>query len=329
MKKFLYYIMPFIVTPALMMVCSVFDKWGLLPSSFLLLAVVCIITSAVFGFFSPTNKKVDYLMTFIMPISLFVSMFAVGFWGKWDHSRFHLEFALEVSLQHFALISYCLVAIVTFIASYKGFRRFKDRIIKKIKTDSGKIKTFKISSITATVLGSAIVILTIVITIISALIYSKENGNIPIIGGADEQTVFHALRFSLFENAFYRIVFGMTLLLIGLLGLIFRKTIFANCTKKSSLLTLSTSFFGGLGFASLLFWFVTVATNQIRFSPIGYPTSIVVGFLSLFAVIISIVLYVKEQKKDLKIKGIIIEVLATIITFPCFVITCLTIASFI
>lgn len=330
MKKFLYYIMPFIVTPALMTVCSVFDRWQLFSMSIYIWGAVFIIASAVFGFFTSTNKKFDYLMTFIMPLSFFLSMFSFVFFCATEQGRCNnLEDAVLISLQPFALISYCLMAIATFIASYKGFRNFKNRITQNIKTDGGKIKTFKISSITATVLGSAIVILTIVITIISALIYSKENGNIPIIGGADEQTVFHALRFSLFENAFYRIVFGMTLLLIGLLGLIFRKTIFANCTKKSSLLTLSTSFFGGLGFASLLFWFVTVTSNRIKFSPIGYPTSIVVGFLSLFAVIISIVLYVREQKKDLKIKGIIIEVSATIITFPCFVIICSTIARLI
>lgn len=326
MKKFLYYIMPFIVTPALMIMCSVFDRWQLFSMSIYIWGAVCIIASAVFGFFSPTNKKFDYLMTFIMPISLFVSMFALGFWGKWDHSRFHLEFALVVSLQQLALISYCLMAIVTFIASYKGFRKFKNRLIEKIKTDGGKIITFKISSIIATAAGLVILIFYLVVPIIIFASGRDPYPSLRIVTGADTSFFWHFL-FS--SHSLSRIIFGATLLLLGVLGLIFRKSIFENSNKKRSLLTLSTSFFGGLGFASLLFWFVTVTSNRIKFSPIGYPTSIVVGFLSLFAVIISIVLYVREQKKDLKIKGIIIEVLATIITFPCFVITCLTIASFI
>ena len=228
MKKFLYYIMPFIVTPALMMVCSVFGNWGLLPLSFFSLAVVFIITSAVFGFFTSTNKKFDYLMTFIMPISLFVSMFAVGFWGKWDHSRFHLEFALEVSLQHFALISYCLVAIVTFIASYKGFRRFKDRIIKKIKTDSGKIVSFKISSVIAAAAGLVILIFYLVVPIIIFASGRNPYPSLGIVTGADTSFFWHFL-FS--RNLLGRIIFGATLLLLGVLGLIFRKSIFENSNK--------------------------------------------------------------------------------------------------
>lgn len=319
MKKFLYYIMPFIVTPALMMVCSVFDNWGLLPLSIFLLAVVSIIASAVFGFFTSTNKKFDYLMTFIMPLSFFFSMYFEGLFSRGEMGIwYNIDLAQLLAYQPVAMISYPLMAIVTFIASYKGFRKFKNRLIEKIKTDGGKIITFKISSIIATAVGSSILIFSIVVPIIMLIFDSKQdNATIGIIGGADALTtvsLFWTLMFT--GDSFRRILFGSTLLLIGVLGLIFRKTIFANCTFKSGLLTLSASFFGALALSSIGFWYCLVAFAEKSYGPIGYPASIVVTFLSLFAVIISIVLYVKERKNNPRVKGIIIDVLTLMFTFP-------------
>ena len=326
MKNFLYYIMPFIVTPALMMVCSVFNRWELLNLSIFLLCAVSIIASAVFGFFSPTNKKFDYLMTFIMPLSFFFSMYIEGLFSRGEMNLwYNIDCARLLAYQPVAMLSYPLMAIVTFIASYKGFRKFKDRIIKKIKTDSGKIVTFKTSAIIATVLGSAILILNILVPIVMLVFGSnQDNATIGIIGGADvsllSMIVFTA-------DSLDRIILGVTLLLIGVLGLIFRKTIFANCTFKSGVLTLSASFFSALALSSIGFWYCLAAFGEKPYSPIGYPASIVATFLSLFAVIISIVLYVKERKNNPRVKGIIIDVLTLILTFPFLLEFCLAMRS--
>ena len=128
MKKRLYYMIPFIVTPILMLSCELLDNMELLKMSPYVLGLFLAISSAIFGFLSPSDKTADYLITLIMPLSLFCFMFVAGFLSKSDlETRFHIDTALDAAFQPIALILYAAMAIITLVASLKFFRNLKNR----------------------------------------------------------------------------------------------------------------------------------------------------------------------------------------------------------
>ena len=124
MKKKLYYALPFIVVPAVMLLCELLVNLELLNMSFYLLAALLLLSSALFGFFSPSKRSVDAWITLAMPLSLFCFMFVLGFLSKDDlETRFHLYLAVHASLQPFALFLYAVMAITALVFSLKFFRR--------------------------------------------------------------------------------------------------------------------------------------------------------------------------------------------------------------
>ena len=127
MKKKLYYVIPFIVVPTLMLFCELLDNAELLKMNPYILGGVLALSSAVFGFLSPSNKSMDYLLTLIMPLSFFCTMFVVGFLDKDDMGdRFHIYKAVDAAFQPIALILYFAMAIITLVASLKYFRNLKN-----------------------------------------------------------------------------------------------------------------------------------------------------------------------------------------------------------
>ncbi len=131
MKKKLYYVIPFVVVPLLLLICDELDNIKLLQMNPYIMSAVLLLFSVAMGFFSTTNKTFDYLLTVIMFISLFCFMFVGGFLDKCDlECRFHLYKAVKTAFQPIALQLYFLMAITTFLASSKRFRNIK-KIFKK------------------------------------------------------------------------------------------------------------------------------------------------------------------------------------------------------
>ena len=127
MKKKLYYVIPFVAVPVLLILCDVLDNKKLLQMNPYIISAVLLLFSLAMGFFSTTNKTFDYLLTVIMPLSLFCFMFVGGFLSLADlDSRFHLYKAVKTAFQPIALQLYFLMAITTFLASFKRFRNFKN-----------------------------------------------------------------------------------------------------------------------------------------------------------------------------------------------------------
>ena len=127
MKK-LYYAIPFVAVPLLVLLCEFFDNMNLLQMSPYLFSAVLILFSVVMGFFSPTHRKFDYLLTVMIPLPLFCCLFLGGFLDKSDlETRFHLYKAVNTAFQPIALQLYFLMTITTFFASFKSLRILKNR----------------------------------------------------------------------------------------------------------------------------------------------------------------------------------------------------------
>ena len=127
MKKKLYYAIPVAAVPLLLLLCELIYNMNLLPMSPYILSAVLLVFFAVMGFFSTTPRTFDYLLTAIVPLSLFCYMFIAGFLDKGDlETRFHLYKAVNAAFQPFALQLYFFMAIVTFLASFKRLRNIKN-----------------------------------------------------------------------------------------------------------------------------------------------------------------------------------------------------------
>ena len=126
MKKKIYYASPFIIISVLVLTMDFLHKIGLIEWSPYILFASLILTSIIFGNLSPTNKKFDYVMTAIVPLSFFLLMFVVGFLDKDDlETRFHLYKAFRAAFQPSCLLKYLIMALTTFLASFKPIRIIK------------------------------------------------------------------------------------------------------------------------------------------------------------------------------------------------------------
>lgn len=128
MKKKLYYAIPFIAIPAILLLLELFDNSGIFKMSPYIMAACLMVACAVFGFFSSSERFSDYLLTLILPLSLFCFIFIIGFLDENDMGvRFSLGRAVQASFQPFYLLMYACMAAVTFLTSIKAFRNLKKR----------------------------------------------------------------------------------------------------------------------------------------------------------------------------------------------------------
>lgn len=178
------------------------------------------------------------------------------------------------------------------------------------------MRKFKIYSSIALISGLVLVLTSVLIPIIKFSNYTAQNGSIGIIGGADMPTLLFSLRYVLGGQLLYAFVLGLTLFLSGGFCLVFKRVVINNCSLKTTALSLIISFFGASGLACFFIWYSIVAFLEISMHPIAYPCSIFVGLLSLVAFITAIIFYIRVRKKNLKPKGIIIDILTSITTLP-------------
>lgn len=135
MKKKLFYAIPFAAVPLLLGLCEVLDNGKVLPMSPYILSALLLLFSVAMGFFSTTHRTFDYLLTALVPLSLFCCMFVGGFLDKSDlETRFHLYKAVKTAFQPIVLQLYLLMAITTFVSS---FRLFRNMIYQGVRHLSG------------------------------------------------------------------------------------------------------------------------------------------------------------------------------------------------
>ena len=129
--------MPFVAVPLLLLACDILDNINILQMSSYTMSALLLLFSVAMGFFSTTNKTFDYLLTAIMPISLFCFMFVGGFLSSSEvYTRFNLYKAAKTAFQPIALQLYFLMATTTFLASFKRFRNLKNFFTKKLNCEN-------------------------------------------------------------------------------------------------------------------------------------------------------------------------------------------------
>ncbi len=184
------------------------------------------------------------------------------------------------------------------------------------------MRKFKIYSSIALISGLFLALASVLVPIIKLRNYTSQNGSIGIIGGADGPTAIYLTTRLLDGRLLLILILGLTLFLCGGFCLIFKRTVTNVCKLKITALSLIISFFGASGLSCFFIWYSIVAFHEMSMHPIAYPLSIIGGILSLVAFIVTIILYIKERKENFKIKGIVIDILTSIITLPTFFLVC-------
>ena len=126
MKRKWMYFLPFTVIPCAMLALELLDDSGALRMSPYILGGVLLLLSAMAGFLSPAGRACDYIMTGLVPLAFFCTMFVAGFFDPDDlGSRFHIDRAISASLQPICIVLYILMAGVTLGASFAAFGKNK------------------------------------------------------------------------------------------------------------------------------------------------------------------------------------------------------------
>ena len=178
------------------------------------------------------------------------------------------------------------------------------------------MRKFKIYSSIALILGLLLALVSVLVPIIKINEFTAQNGSIGIIGGADGPTAIYLTSHLLDGNLLFTLILGLTLFLSGAFCLIFKRVVINNCSLKTTALSLIISFFGATGLVCFFIWYSIVAFHEMSIHPIAYPLSIFAGLLSLIAYATTIIFYIRVRKTNLKPKGIIIDILTSIITLP-------------
>lgn len=145
-----------------------------------------------------------------------------------------------------------------------------------------------------------------------------EMQNTDIVGGADLSTFRLYLMHTLNGLPFWLTVLGGALIVLGTMYLVLAKTVAENCRLKTSALAVGISASCGLGLCCALLLMTFAAFGETKKYPITFPASVLLGFVSLCAFVILLVLYFKVRVKEWSTKGFVIDVLTALFLLPTF-----------
>ena len=177
----------------------------------------------------------------------------------------------------------------------------------------------KRNSLIALLLGFAILLVGAIMPVVCWRSYIVNSGSMGgMIGGADAP-MYRMLLFSLFDGLpFALILLGITLIISSVFCLLFSKTVGVYCGLATSAISLGLSAVGAVGLVCALLCFAIVAFWEPSRYPIQFPASVILGLLCLFAFLALIALYFKVRCRKWSIKGLVIDVLTSLVYLPAF-----------
>ena len=96
------------------------------------------------------------------------------------------------------------------------------------------------------------------------------------------------------------------------------RTVSTHCNIKTSAISLGLSGVGALGVCCVLWWVTLTAFGEASKHPVEYPVSVGLGMLSFMVFVFLIGLYFIVRRKNWSIKGIVLDVLTSLLYLPSF-----------
>lgn len=178
----------------------------------------------------------------------------------------------------------------------------------------------KLKQTALAVLGFGIILalLGLLIPVILTHFIMASGGSVGIIGGADLPSMTFLTWQLLNGWPVALISIGITLIISAVFCLVFSKTVKVHCGLTTSIISLSLSAVGGLGVFCVFWWYAIVVFHEMSKHPIEYPVSVILGLLCFFAFVALIVMYCILRIKKWSFKGVIIDILTSIVWLPTF-----------
>ena len=117
MKKFLYYVSPFILFPIISLVCVFLDEVLLVEMNFAIYAAICVFAAVVIGNLSPAKGVFDYAIPAVSAVAFAWHRFVWGFISEGD-----LYMAIRWATLDLPLIMCLIVGSIVFMSSFKPIR---------------------------------------------------------------------------------------------------------------------------------------------------------------------------------------------------------------
>ena len=127
MKKIAYYISPVIIIPIIFLIASLLESAEILkPVVPYFMFGALFLFAAVLGIISPSRAKFDYLITIIVPVSVFFALFISLFFdeGCDGTPQLSLNHALNIEYYRSWLPIALVMTVIAFVFSFKPIRRF-------------------------------------------------------------------------------------------------------------------------------------------------------------------------------------------------------------
>ena len=131
MKKIAYYISPFVIFTILFLLPTLLDSTEILE--FIVFASLFLF-AAVLRIISPSKTRFDYLITIIVPVSVFFALFILLFFdeGCDGTPQLSLSHALNIAYYRSWLPIALVMTVIAFVFSFKPISRFiKNKVCRK------------------------------------------------------------------------------------------------------------------------------------------------------------------------------------------------------
>ena len=132
MKKLAYYISPFVIFTILFLLPTLLDSSEILE--FIVFAASLFLFAAVLGIISPSKARFDYLITIIVPVSVFFALFIALFFdeGCDGTPQLSLSHALNIEYYRAWLPMVLVMTVIAFVFSFKPIRKvIKSKVCRK------------------------------------------------------------------------------------------------------------------------------------------------------------------------------------------------------
>ena len=123
MKKIAYYISPFVIFTILFLLATLFSGAEILEA---IVFASLFLFAIVLGIISPSRARFDYLITIIIPVSVFFALFISLFFdeGCDGTPQLSLNHALNIEYYRSWLPMALVMTVIAFVFSFKPIRRF-------------------------------------------------------------------------------------------------------------------------------------------------------------------------------------------------------------
>ena len=127
MKKTIYYFSPFVINPIIFLTATLLESAEILkPIVPYFMFGVLFLFAAVLGIISPSKAKFDYLITIIVPVSVFFALCISLFFdeGCDGTPQLSLSHALNIEYYRAWLPMVLVMTVIAFVFSFKPIRDF-------------------------------------------------------------------------------------------------------------------------------------------------------------------------------------------------------------